>query len=176
MVASAPKFQNKWLRLVASDWQVAPILQLRSGNFFSIIPGTDRALTTAPAQTGNLVGGNQYQPSGCTTAPCVSWLNTSAFALPALGNYGTLGWNNVRGPGLIQLNMALSRTFPVWGERRTIQVRAEAFNLPNHMSPDNPSNSLSSSTFGQITQDVSGNSGFDAGNPRIVQIAMKFVF
>ena len=183
MVAVAPKFQNKWLRVVASNWQVAPILQLRTGSFFSVIPGTDRALTTEPNQTGNYIGGDALAPTaGCTPAPCVPWLNKSSFAIPALGTRGNLGQNSIRGPGAIQLNMALSRTFPVWGEGRTIQIRAEAFNLPNHMNPEAPgvngntNNSLTSNTFGQITSDISGNSGFDAGNPRILQLAMKFVF
>jgi hypothetical protein len=177
-VAVAPRFQNKWMRAVASDWQVAPILQLRTGNYFSVVPGTDRTLTTEPAQTGNYAGGDPYAPptAGCSPAPCVPWLNTGSFTIPALGTRGNLGLSNIRGPGVIQLNMAISRTFPLWGERRNLQVRAEAFNLPNHMNPDNPSGSLASSTFGQVTGDISGNSGFDAGNPRILQIAMKFVF
>jgi hypothetical protein len=77
---------------------------------------------------------------------------------------------------MVQLNVALSRTFPVW-EKRTIQVRAEAFNLPNHVNFANPLNSLSTPTFGQITSDISGNNGLsNSGDPRIIQLAMKFVF
>jgi len=30
--------------------------------------------------------------------------------------------------------------------------------------------------FGQITNDISGNNGLNAGDYRIVQLAMKFVF
>jgi hypothetical protein len=70
----------------------------------------------------------------------------------------------------------LSRTFQVWGEKRAIQIRAESFNLPNHLNPGMPVNNMSSSTFGQILNDVSGNNGLDAGDPRIIQFAMKFVF
>jgi hypothetical protein len=62
-------------------------------------------------------------------------------------------------------------------------VRFESFNLPNHLNPAAPgapgspgTNSLSSSTFGQIQGDISGNNGLDAGDPRIIQLAMKFVF
>jgi hypothetical protein len=77
---------------------------------------------------------------------------------------------------MIQLNVALSRSFHVWGEKRILQVRADAFNLPNHLNPSNPVSNFSSSTFGQILSDVSGNNGLDAGDPRIIQLAMKFVF
>ena len=104
------------------------------------------------------------------------------WTLPALGTYGNLGQNNIKGPGVFQWNVALSRTFSI-RERKTIQVRAEAFNLPNHLNPTVPgggsspgSNSLSSSTFGQILGDISGNNGLDSGDPRIIQFAMKFVF
>ena len=49
------------------------------------------------------------------------------------GTYGNLGYNNLKGPGIFQLNVALSRTFAV-GEKRALQLRAEAFNLPNHVN------------------------------------------
>ena len=177
MVATAPKFENRALRLVASDWQVAPILSIRSGGYYTVLSGTDRALTTATGQTANYVGGDVRATSpGCAQAPCVQWLNPAAFAIPALGTYGNLGRENVIGPGMVQLNVALSRTFAV-REKKTIQVRAEAFNLPNHVNFANPGNSLSSPTFGQITADISGNNGLsNSGDPRIIQLAMKFVF
>jgi hypothetical protein len=180
MVATSPKFSaNRWLHAIAANWQVAPIIEVKSAQFFTIIPGTDRALTTAPVQTGNLVIPDGIYPSNQSVN---HWLNTSAFALPALGTYGNLGQNNIKGPGVFQMNMALSRTFRVWGEKRAVQVRAEAFNLINHLNPAAPgangttSNSLASSTFGQILTDISGNNGLDAGDPRIIQFAMKFVF
>jgi hypothetical protein len=179
MVAQTPHFSSRGLRMVASNWHVAPILQIRSAQFFTIVPGTDRALTTAPAQTGNLLDPNGLYPAGQNVN---NWISKSAVGLPALGAYGNLGQNNIKGPGVFQLNLALSRTFAI-KEGKTIQVRAEAFNLPNHLNPAAPgslsslgTNSLSSSTFGQILGDISGNNGLDAGDPRIIQLAMKFVF
>jgi len=177
MVAQSPKFTNTWLQRLAGDWQVAPILILRSGPYYSVIPGTDRALTTAPAQTVNLVNPDAVYPANRTVN---SWLNPAAFAQPALGTYGNLGQNSVQGPGMIQLNLALSRTFKLWAEGKSLQIRAEAFNLPNHLNPSlnpiAPTVNFGSSTFGQILNDVSGNNGLDAGDPRIIQFAMKFVF
>jgi hypothetical protein len=172
LVATSPVFTNRALKMLASNWQVAPIIVVRSAQFFTIVPGTDRALTTAPAQTGNLVLPNSVDAANQSVG---GWLNPAAFALPALGTYGNLGQNNIRGPGMFQFNMALSRTFAV-REKMSVQIRAEAFNLINHLNPSNSSSSLSSSTFGQILSDVSGNNGLDAGDPRIIQLAMKFVF
>jgi len=193
MVATTPKFTNKALRILASNWQIAPILQLKSGYFYTIVAGTDRALTTvavtANGQTANQVSSDIFAANhGASCAPCVGWLNKRAFDLPALGAYGNMAYGTVQGPGLIQLNVALSRTFPVM-EKRSIQLRAEAFNLPNHLNPNlttpatNPSNSttsLNSALFGIANTDQSGIagqvSGVTSGDYRVVQLAMKFVF
>src|SRR5262249_43797433 len=82
MVAQTPRFANRWLRVAASDWQIAPIIQLKSAQFFTVTSGTDRALTTAVGQTGNLIAPGTEYPS----APGVDrWVNRSAFGLPDLG-------------------------------------------------------------------------------------------
>jgi hypothetical protein len=181
MVATTPRFSNKVSRILASDWQIAPILQIKSAQFYTVTSGQDRALTVAPGQTPNLVNLDPY-PSHQTLN---QWVNPAAFALPALGTYGNLGYNNMKGAGVFQLNLAFSRTFPI-RERKTIQLRAEAFNLPNHLNPSTPNTSPLSNTtgisalntpnFGQVTNDISGNNGLNAGDYRIIQLAMKFVF
>jgi hypothetical protein len=181
LVATSPKFANKVLRVLASEWQVAPIMQIKSAQFYTVTSGTDRALTVAPGQTPNLVNLDPY-PSNQTVN---QWVNPAAFGVPALGTYGNLGYNNMKGPGAFQFNLALSRTFPIH-EKQTIQLRAEAFNLPNHLNPSTPNTSplsattgvsaLNTSNFGQITNDISGNNGLQSGDYRVVQLAMKFVF
>jgi len=62
--------------------------------------------------------------------------------------------------------MGLTRTFPV-RENQSIEFRAEAFNLPNHLNPGNPGTILTNANFGRITT---------AADPRIVQLALKYVF
>jgi hypothetical protein len=178
MVAATPRFSHKYLRLVASDWQVAPILQVKSAQLFSVVSGTDRALTTASGQTANYVAAvSPYTSSpNCPLAPCIQWTNRSAFTVPDSGTYGNLGLNNLKGPGVLQLNLALSRTFRI-AESKALQLRGEAFNLPNHLNPSTPVNSLSSPNFGQITTDISGTNGLTSGgDPRIIQLAAKFYF
>jgi hypothetical protein len=182
MVATAPKFTNKALGIIASNWQLAPILQLKSGNFMTITSGTDRALTTVANQPGNQISGDVFATSkAASCAPCITYLNKSAFSIPDLGSYGNMAYGSIKGPGLIQLNMALSRTFPV-GEKRTIQLRAEAFNLPNHLNPEiqAANRNLNSALFGISNTDQSGIAGQIAGTTsgdyRVIQLALKFVF
>jgi hypothetical protein len=86
----------------------------------------------------------------------------------------------MKGPGVFQFDMALSRNFAV-REKKTLQVRAEAFNLPNHLNPNVPGQTAGTVTtnaanFGQIKSDISGTSGLSSGDYRVVQLAMKFIF
>jgi hypothetical protein len=181
LVATSPKFSNRTLGILASNWQVAPILQIKSAQFFSVYTGTDAALTTVANQTPDQVG-NPY-PSNQTAN---HWIDRSAFQAAAPGTYGGLGYNTLKGPGVFQLNMALSRTFAI-REHQSVQLRAEAFNLPNHLNPFTPgvgpnagqrsgNISLTAPNFGQITNDISGNNGLTSGDYRVIQLALKFVF
>jgi hypothetical protein len=191
LVATTPKFSNRALRILGSDWQVAPILQIKSAAFFTVYSGTDRALTTVANQTPNLLVSNPY-PTDQSVDHWICGVKASAgcgspaFANPDLGTYGNLGYNNLKGPGVFQLNLALSRDFRMT-EKRYIQLRAEAFNLPNHLNPFAPgaapnsgqvggSVSLTAPNFGQITNDISGNNGLQSGDYRVIQLAMKLVF
>ena len=186
MVVNTPKFSNKTLQTVVGNWQLAPILQLKTGNFMTIMSGTDRALTTAANQTANQLLADVYSPNKGKACPptgtaCISYLNKAAFAIPDLGTYGNMAYGTVQGPGLIQLNMALSRTFPI-GEKRSIQLRGEAFNLPNHLNPLIPAANmnLNSALFGSATADQSGIAGqiggVTSGDYRVIQLALKLAF
>jgi len=181
LVATSPKFNRAWPRRLFSDWQIAPILQIHSGQWLTVTSGTDRALTTVAGQTVNQVLPNAYAANkgSANGNATLNWLNPDAFAIPALGTYGTAAYGIVQGPGMIQLNMALARTFRVY-EKATFQIRAEAFNLPNLLNPANPTVARNSALYGVINSDQSGNIGgslqVNAGDYRIVQLAAKFVF
>lgn len=177
LVTQTPKFPGRALRLIASDWQISPIMKIKSAQFFSVTTGVDGALTGQPTQTPNLVSGvSPYVSShGCSPAPCIRWATAAAFSAAPPGTYGNLGLWNMKGPGVFQFDLAVTRAFVV-REQKTIQFRAEAFNLPNHLNPAVPVSTTNSGAFGLIQGDVSGNSGLSAGDPRIVQLAIKFFF
>ena len=95
-----------------------------------------------------------------------SWINPAAFVQPALGTYGTMGARNVRGPGSINIDMGVTRTFRV-REKQSIQFRAEAFDMPNHVNPNNPNVTFTDPNFGKI---------LSAADGRTMQMALKYVF
>ena len=191
MVATTPKFSGKAMRLLASNWQFAPNLEVKSAQLFTVTTGSDVALTTIANQTPNLVGNpypaNQVPGHWLVNPRLHPGQDTAAFANALPGSYGNLGYNNLKGPGVFQLNLALSRNFGL-GEHRLLQVRGEAFNLPNHLNPFTPGNGpvgagnfggiapLNAPNFGVITSDISGTGGLSSGDYRVVQLAMKFIF
>ena len=57
---------------------------------------------------------------------------------------------NVKGPGLWQFDLSLTRTFPV-REMQKVEFRAEAFNVLNNVIVMNPTFDLNSNLFGKVT-------------------------
>ncbi len=161
-VEESPKFSGRLLQLIAGNWKLSQIVQIQSGSYFSVTTATDQALNSLTGERASFVGGSPY-PAQQTYA---TWLNSAAFAQPALGTFG-MSPNNLLGPGLFNINASLVREVRI-KERHLIQFRAEAFNLLNHAEPTNPNASISTaSTFGKITV---------FGNPRIMQFALKYMF
>ncbi len=94
------------------------------------------------------------------------YLNPAAFSIPAAGTFGTVGRNSMVGPGFIGLDMALSRTFGLGGERR-LELRAEAFNLLNRRNYTLVNRLVNTASFGLITQQA---------NPRQMQFGARLTF
>ncbi len=161
-VYQTPQFSGGAMRTLGSGWQFSSIVRLRGGEYLSVATGIDQALTGAAAQRPNQVLGSPYSDSKTVD----HWLNPDAFLQPALGTYGNMGAYNVLGPGLIQIDMGVTRTFKV-RETQSVQFRAEAFNVPNHLNPSNPVTALNTTVFGKIQA---------AADPRILQLALKYVF
>ena len=134
VVYQTPKFSNRIMKLIASDWQFAPIMNIKSAQFYSVTTGTDVALNGEGNQRPNAVPGvSAYvtNQNACTNPPCIAWGNPAAFVNPAVGTLGTLSLNSLKGPGIFQFDMALSRTF----------VIREKKNAPNPRRSFQPSES-----------------------------------
>ncbi len=143
-----------------SDWQLSSIITGSTGGHFSVTTGVDNALSGQTGERPNQVLDNVYANKG------YQWLNAAAFSSPDPGTYGNLVVNSIEGPGRFNIDMGLVRSFRL-GTDRQIQFRAEAFNVTNRVQLDNPVTALNSPTFGFITS---------AGDPRIIQLAVKLIF
>ena len=103
------------------------------------------------------------------------WFNPGCFTLQPVGTYGDAGRDSIIGPNLWNLDNSLTKDFRVRkiSEGFLVQFRAEAFNILNHPSFQNPANTVFAGTAlnasaGRITA--------TASNPRQLQLALKVVF
>jgi hypothetical protein len=126
------------------------------------------------------------------------YLNPAAFTMPKPGTYGNLGRNALRGPGISQLDLTLSKKFSVT-ETKAFEFRAECFNVlnspvyqvPNYatvsgaqvrladaqaiLQPGQPyTPSAAGGGWGALTQTVSNTVG--SGTNRQFQVALRFSF
>jgi hypothetical protein len=166
-VYETPQFSNTTLRLLGTGWKISGIVRLLSGNFLSILPGTDRALTGTGDQLVDRVLADPYGPGKTIDL----YLNPAAFAQPALGTYGNMGRNSILGPGSFRIDLGVTRAFKV-RERQSFEFRAEAFNAMNHVNPGLAAANLTlnNANFGKMQNLQTGLA------PRVIQLALKFVF
>ena len=79
-----------------------------------------------------------------------TWFDTTAFARPTGVRFGNVGRNTMRGPGVVNTDLSLFRTFKLT-EKFNLQFRGESFNLSNTPHFANPNGNANSSSFGRIT-------------------------
>jgi len=175
-VFTSPKFNNSLVQKIAGNWQFSPIIRLQSGLPVNPVSGVDNALNgTSGIERANVI----CSPNLSGSAQSINqWFNTSCLAPNATGQLGNAGRNSIRGPSQTVVNIALVRRFAI-REKQTIEVRAEAFNLPNLVNFGQPNASANSSLFGKITNTVQNGvsaSTSAAGDPRILQFALKYIF
>lgn len=155
-----------FVRAAFAGWQLNGIITLQSGLPFTVTAGVDRSLSGVGADHADVLKPVATYGGESTAAMITKYFDTSAFALPALGTFGTVGRNTLIGPGTENFDAGLYKDFKIT-EQKKIQFRWEVFNSLNHPNFGNPNASFSSSNFGRITS---------AGNPRIMQLSLKFYY
>jgi hypothetical protein len=103
------------------------------------------------------------QPAGCTGTPCPIQYGVTM---------GNTGRNQFRGPGYIQDNFSAFKSFRI-RETVSLETRCDAFQLSNTPQFNNPSNSITSTTFGQVTGTLGSGAGAvnAIGGGRALQLA-----
>ncbi len=130
-----------WHRKVLSNFTVAPIVEVSSGRPFTVLTGRDFNLDfssttdrpsispTSGVQSPFIPGVNFTVPTVCDTPVT---LGTSVISPPA-GCTGNLGRNTSVRPGLVEVDLRISRKFD-FRERWNIEFIAEGFNLLNRFN------------------------------------------
>jgi hypothetical protein len=166
---------------IAGGWSFAGLLHWRTGfplqaangfsfptNYFVSGPATLKSGAAMPdvKVTNTTAGPNIYAD------PAKAY---DAFQHTASGFSGNR--NVLHGPGFFTLDSSVQKTFKV-NERQQVQFRWETFNLTNHVNFDGRANALNNRG---IEVDLDAKASFGrirslAGNPRVMQFALRYQF
>ncbi|MBV8858973.1 MAG: TonB-dependent receptor [Acidobacteria bacterium] len=165
---------------VLGGWRLSGLANVRSGRPFTLAANSN-STSLGGVRGGGLVSAfadclrDGSLDSGQRTID--RWFDPTAYATPSGTNpatgkvearLGNCGRNTLRGPSLTNFDAALARTFDYFGEDRDLEFRWEVFNVFNTPQFGLPDRNISGTTAGRITT--------LAGDPRVMQFALKFNF
>jgi hypothetical protein len=172
-------------------WQWSGLFSFETGTPFSVTNGAygDNAGVGNGVGTGSyvdVIGNGNAAPVNQNVPGVVGPLlyNPGAFAEPTGLTFGDAGRNILNNPSRWNLDSGLFKHFAIT-ESKSIEFRAEAFNVFNHTQWGNISNNSAScyagpsNSAGDPSCIASGNTFLtlsSAHNPRILQLGMKFIF
>jgi len=160
---------------LARGWTISGITRASTGFPVDISSDGDNSLT---GSLPNGVNNHSLDRPDYTPGPLnlngdprsgLPYFNTSLFSANALGTPGTASRRSFHGPGMVNFDLALLRSFPL-SESKSLQFRLETFNTFNHtqfFGPVAVDGDFNSSTFGKVVK---------AAAPRLVQLALKLNF
>lgn len=190
-------FAKAWTsgpKAITRGWTLYPIVTYRSGQPLDVLAQLSRSSTRiGPSGAGdpnlvrvNLVGnmtffnpsntpsingttGNYFFDPTTFERASLNALQSSGAAAtnPALRTYGNLGRNAFRGPDRANFDLTVAKNIFLYKESVKLEIRGDCFNCFNHTEWGNPNTTITSSLFGQIST---------TGDPRILQLAARFIF
>ena len=160
---------------VLGGWKASAIVSAVSGLPFTVNANGGSLNTPGTTQTANLVA--PYRKLGGIGATS-NWFDPTAFGQPTGVTVGNTGRNAFRGPGYIQDNLSLFKSFALFREV-AIETRIDAFQLSNTPQFANPNTgTIGATTFGRITGTLGSGQGSvnGIGGGRSLQAAAKITF
>jgi hypothetical protein len=171
-------------RVATKGWSLFPIVSYRSGfpiDVFANLSTPGDFITPGPSGAGdpgvvraNLVGPVQiFDPRTVHSFNHQTgnyWFNPDSFStsnyIPS-APYGTLSRNYLRAPGRFNVNLAFSKTTPLWSDRVNLEFRADFFNTFNRAQFRPPDTNISNKNFGKF---------LNTYDPRQIQLAIRVSF
>lgn len=161
-VYQSPKYASRLMDLTAGNWQLSFLVSINNGFPFTPTTGVDASLSGVGLDRPDVVSASPYVKNTQT----LQWITPGAFRQNAAGAFGNAGYNSLRGPGFVNSDANVTRTFAI-REHQRLELRFEFFNVLNHTNFNTPVARLASSTFGLIQSSAPG---------RVIQLAAKFSF
>lgn len=171
-----------FVRKLAEGWQINGITSFISGHPFTVLVGLDRNQDLLTVDRPNLRPGAKERILGQVER----WFDPTVYELQPAGVDGNLGRNTLLSPGFNNFDFAVVKNI-TFMEDKTLQFRAEFFNIfnhPNFAAPNNTRDPTGSGGAGDViirTPDgqIVGNAGqiFSTLNTsRQLQFGLKIIF
>jgi hypothetical protein len=169
---------DRWLkghRALTQGWALSGITRISSGFPVTISSDGDRSLMGSvpngvnnhsldlPDYNGGALALNTNPRNG------LPYFDPGMFSPNALGTPGNASRRSFHGPGMVNFDLALLKSFRV-NETKGLQFRLETFNTFNHaqfFGPAAVNGDFDSALFGRVVK---------AAPPRLMQAALKFTF
>jgi hypothetical protein len=167
------KSDNHALNYLIQGWELAGIIQAQTGAPWTPYISADISHTEQQDRP-NWTGTNPY-PAKQTVK---QWALQSAFPAQAQFTFGNAGRDILTGPGLSDWDFSIIRKFRLT-ESKTLEFRAEMFNIFNSPNFSTPNSNAASASFGQIfntVQPIAGLASGGPGDPREIQFALKLIW
>lgn len=152
------------LRYLAGGWRLGNVTTIQSGSPFTVTALTN---TTNSFSAGSLrpnIIQNPDLPAGQRSIS--RWFNTDAFSQPAAFEFGNEGVGILQGPGYVDFDFSLMRSFHLT-ERARLEFRGEFFNMFNRTNLDIPGATFGAPSFGVINS---------SGPARVIQLGAEVTF
>lgn len=135
--------------LLVGGWMLSTFDTFQAG--FPLSFGLARCTAGANSCRPNAVGNPAEGVTGSIESRLSQYFNTAAFAQPADFTYGNVGpmIGTVRSPGMNNMNVTLSKTFPI-KERWRVEFRGSMYNFLNHPVFSAPNTTLGNADFGRV--------------------------
>ena len=164
---------KKWVAdgigaMLLGGWQVNSMVTMYTGGVFSVTAAGGSLNAPGNGQTAD-----QIKPAVEIYGTRDLWFDPTAYAPVTAVRFGTSGWDQLRGPGLINLDLSIYRAFRIT-ERFKMQFRAEGFNATNTPHFGNPRSDISSSQPGLITGVQ--NTGREGIDERMFRFGLRLSF
>ena len=164
---------------ILGGWRISGLGNIRTGRPFTARAGNNDSVLAGPRSVGISAFADCLRDGSLSgSARTIDrWFDAGAFATPSALNpttgttqarLGNCGRNTLRGPGITNFDFSLARSFAYFGEGRDLELRWEVFNMFNTPQFGLPERNINSTSVGRITT--------LAGDPRVMQLALKFNF
>ena len=173
-------FGNSWngiANTVLGNWEMTVIEKATSGfPVFVVAPNINGNNVNFQNNGNSLIRPNQVCNPIPSNQSINEWFNPNCFVEPPNGELGNASRTPLSGPRFVNTDFSLIKHFVVpQREGMMLDLRAEVFNLFNHPQFGTPGSGicagcpeLGTPGFGAINSTVN--------NPRLIQLALKFLF